>query len=105
MSTGRGQHTATYQIRAKGQLNGTRARAFEGLWITAEGDGILVFTGPVVGQSALYGLLNRIRCAGLTLLSIQRIVAKDCLSQKVWSGCVHRRPPGVGRHNGLPYTA
>jgi hypothetical protein len=24
--------------------------------------------------------------------------------QEVWSGCVHRRPPSVGRHAGLPYT-
>lgn len=77
MSTGRGQHTATYQIRAKGQLDGTCARAFEDLWITAKGDGILVLSGPVVGQSALYGLLGKIRCAGLTLLSIQRILAKE----------------------------
>ena len=77
MSTGRGQHTAAYQIRAKGQLDRTWARVFEDLWTTAEGDGILVFSGPVADQSALYGLLGRIRCAGLTLLSIQRILAKE----------------------------
>jgi len=25
--------------------------------------------------------------------------------QEVWSGCVHRRPPSVGRHTGLLYSA
>jgi len=77
MSTGRGQHTATYQIRAKGQLDPRWARAFEDLRVAADSNDILIFTGPVVDQSALYGLLNRIRCAGLTLLSIQRILAKE----------------------------
>ena len=46
MSTGRGQHTATYQIRAKGQLDPRWARAFEDLRVAADSNDILIFTGP-----------------------------------------------------------
>lgn len=36
-------------------------------------DGCTVLTGAVVDQSALHGLLNRLRDSGLTLVSVTRV--------------------------------
>jgi hypothetical protein len=45
---------------------------FGGLTITPQADGDTIVTGPVVDQAALYGLLNKLRDIGLTLLSVNR---------------------------------
>jgi len=63
---------ATYQIRVKGTLDARWASWFEGLVVTmAEDETIL--TGSVADQSALHGLLNKIRDLGLPLISVSRI--------------------------------
>lgn len=62
-----------YQIRIKGQLDGSWSEWFEGLSITPEEDGTTVLTGSVADQPALHGLLARIRDLGLPLLSVNRI--------------------------------
>jgi hypothetical protein len=77
MSPAGGQETAIYQVKAKGQLEPRWARAFEDLQLERAGDGVLTWTGAVVDQSALYGLLKRICSAGLTLFSIRRILAEE----------------------------
>ena len=41
--------------------------------VTTEGDGTTVLRGPVVDQSALHGLLQRVRDAGLPLISVTRV--------------------------------
>jgi hypothetical protein len=62
-----------YEIRVRGHL-GTRWSAwFDGLTITAEDDGTTVITGPVVDQSALHGLLQKLRDVGIPLLSLTQL--------------------------------
>jgi hypothetical protein len=62
-----------YQIRIKGHLGGQWADWFEGLTITLEDNGDTLLNGPVVDQSALHGLLNKIRDLGMPLVSVKPV--------------------------------
>ena len=59
-----------YQIRLKGHLGQQWAAWFDGLTITLEENGDTLLTGPVVDQAALYGLLRKVRDAGMPLLAV-----------------------------------
>ncbi len=65
--------TESYQIRIKGHLGPQWAEWFEGLTITLVENGETLLTGPVVDQSALHGLLRRVRDLGLPLLAVTRV--------------------------------
>ena len=60
---------ATYQIRVQGELDEDWAARFNNMTITT-GGGITTLTGTVADQSALHGLLIKIRNLGLPLLSV-----------------------------------
>jgi hypothetical protein len=62
-----------YQIRIKGHLGHQRTDWFEGLTITLEEDGNTLLTGPVIDQSALHGLLKKVRDLGMPLLSVNLV--------------------------------
>jgi hypothetical protein len=62
-----------YQIRIKGHLDSQWKDWFGNLGITLEDNGNTLLTGPVVDQSALYGLLRKIRDLGLPLLSVNKV--------------------------------
>jgi hypothetical protein len=62
-----------YQIVVKGHLDGEWSEWFDGLTITLADSGEIVLTGPVVDQTALHGVLIKIRDLGLPLLSLTRI--------------------------------
>jgi hypothetical protein len=62
-----------YQIRIKGHLGCQWTDWFGGLTITLEEDGDTLLTGPVIDQSALYGLLKKVRDLGMPLLSVNRV--------------------------------
>ena len=62
-----------YQIKICGHLSGRRARSFEGLEVTQMPDGHTMITGKEVDQSALFGILIRIRDLGIPLHSVNRI--------------------------------
>jgi hypothetical protein len=62
-----------YAIRVQGHLDGLWSDWFEGLTLTHEADGTSSLVGPLADQAALYGLLNRIRDLGLTLLAVSRV--------------------------------
>jgi len=62
-----------YQIRIKGHLDDRWSDWFDGLTITQETDGNTLLTGPVVDQSALYGLLKKVHDLGLSLISVKKI--------------------------------
>jgi hypothetical protein len=77
MTDGRGaQKPRIYQITVRGILDDAWSDWFEGLTISREGDETLL-TGPVRDQSALHGLLARIRDLGLPLLSVKRVDEKS----------------------------
>lgn len=62
-----------YEIRIKGHLDDRRAVSFEGLTLTRDDNGDTLLVGPVVDQSALYGLLRKVRDLGTPLISVIRV--------------------------------
>ena len=62
-----------YEIRLKGHLDNRWAAWFDGLTLTTCSDGTTVIHGPVVDQSALHGLLQKVRDIGLPLISVTRV--------------------------------
>ena len=62
-----------YQIRLEGHLDRQWTDWFDGLTITLEEQGDTLLTGPVVDQSALYGLLKKVRDLGMSLVSVIRL--------------------------------
>jgi hypothetical protein len=68
-----------YEIKIQGRLDPQRSKWFEGMTLTyiEKGEGGLACTlisGPVIDQSALHGLLTKIRNLNLTLISVQSFV-------------------------------
>lgn len=61
-----------YEIRLTGHLDGRWATTFDGLGFTHEPDGTTVIHGRVLDQSALHGLLRKVRDIGLPLVSVIR---------------------------------
>ena len=62
-----------YQIKVKGHLDTNRSEWFEGWTISQENDGNTLLTGPVTDQSALHGLLIKIRTLNLPIVSVNCI--------------------------------
>jgi ABC-type multidrug transport system ATPase subunit len=62
-----------YQITVKGHLDDEWADWFEGLQIQPTDAGETILTGPVVDQTALHGILIKVRDLGLPLLSLTRV--------------------------------
>ena len=62
-----------YQIVVKGHLDGEWSDWFDGLAITPVDNGETILSGPLVDQTALHGVLIKIRDLGLPLLSLARI--------------------------------
>ena len=62
-----------YQIVVKEHLDSEWSEWFDGLTITLVGNGETILTGPIVDQTALHGVLIKIRDLGLPLLSLVRI--------------------------------
>ena len=64
-----------YQIQVRGHLDARWEAMFAGFSIihqvTSAGQPITVITGQVADQSALYGLISRLRNLGVDLISIQ----------------------------------
>ena len=62
-----------YQIVVKGHLDGAWSDWFDGLAVTPVDNGQTILTGTIVDQTALHGVLIKIRDLGLPLLSLARI--------------------------------
>jgi hypothetical protein len=61
-----------YRITIKGHLDSEWSDWFDGLNITLVGSGETILTGPLADQTALHGVLIKIRDLGLPLLSLAR---------------------------------
>jgi hypothetical protein len=62
--------TGAYAIRVRGHLDTRWETWFDGLAITRDADGSTLIQGAVPDQSALHGLLHKIRDLGLPLVSV-----------------------------------
>ena len=62
-----------YQIRIRGHLGPQWMNWFDGLAITLEENGDTLFTGPVIDQAALHGILKKVRDLGMPLLSVNSV--------------------------------
>ena len=62
-----------YEIRLQGHLDPRWAAWFDGLSLTNDSDGTTALRGPVVDQSALHGVLHRVRDTGLRLISVSQL--------------------------------
>ncbi len=78
MSEDRKALSTQYEILVSGHLDPERAEWFGDMTLTvrrtATGDAITVLSGPVADRAALFGILNRIRDLGLTLISVNPTV-------------------------------
>jgi hypothetical protein len=61
-----------YQITVREYLEDSWSSWFDGLTITHDADGMSMLAGPVRDQSALYGLIDKARDLGLTLVAVGR---------------------------------
>jgi hypothetical protein len=61
-----------YQITVKEHRDESWSTWFDGLTITHDADGMSTLAGAVRNQSALYGLIDRARDLGLTLVAVGR---------------------------------
>jgi hypothetical protein len=65
-----------FQIRIQGHLGQQWAGWFDGLTIVLEEDGNTLLSGPVIDQSALHGILKKIRDLGMPLLTVNQVEPK-----------------------------
>ena len=63
---------AQYEIRVAGVLDARWAAWFNGLQISGQGEETVI-CGLVADQSALHGLLTKVRDLGLCLISVRRL--------------------------------
>ena len=62
-----------YEIRIGGHLSSRWEAWFDGLTLVREGDGTTVISGPIVDQSALHGVLQKLRDLGVPLISVAQV--------------------------------
>ena len=71
--TARDPSPTPYRIRIAGHLDPAWTAWFDDLTLTQEDDGTTELVGPLSDQSALYGLLARLRDLGATLLMVEQL--------------------------------
>lgn len=64
-----------YEIRIQGHLDQHWSEWFDGLDITYDVDDNTVLRGPLLDETALHGVLIRVRDLALPLLAVNRIDA------------------------------
>ncbi len=62
-----------YEIRVEGQVDELWEEWFEGMKIDYKNDSETILLGELKDQTALHGVLDRIRDLGLILISVERI--------------------------------
>ena len=71
--TGRDPSPMQYRIRIRGHLDHAWTEWYDDLTLTQQGDGTTELVGPLSDQSALYGVLARLRDLGATLLMVEQL--------------------------------
>ena len=68
---------AVYQITVKGHLDSQWSAWFDNMMISHEANGEAVLRGPLPDQSALYGVLAKVRDLGLPLLAVTTVAIDE----------------------------
>ena len=71
-----------YEIRVKGHLDGHWSDWFDGLTIANVENGEAVLSGEIVDQSALHGVLNKVRDLNLPLVAVRSVSSSDKISAR-----------------------
>ncbi|MEO5834457.1 MAG: hypothetical protein ABJA16_00370 [Nakamurella sp.] len=71
-----GDDAGRYEIRVAGRLDPRWSAWFDGMTLSRRCDGSTVIHGEVVDQSALHGLLTKVRDTGLPLISVTRVAPR-----------------------------
>jgi len=71
-----------YKTRAAGVLEQDWQDWFDGMSISIEGN-TTVLTGLIVDQPALYGMINKLRDLGLSLISVSRLEDAETTIQPI----------------------
>lgn len=71
-----GSWPARYEIRLESVLDDRWSEWFDGLQIENQG-GETILSGTITDQSALHGILDRVRDLGLSVISVRRIPPKE----------------------------
>lgn len=79
MQNARPTYTHSYEIMIEGHVSGGLSNAFRGLEVKMTPEGHTIIAGQELDQSALFGILLRIRDFGLPLLSVVR---RDLMTNK-----------------------
>jgi hypothetical protein len=66
-----------YRVRIRGHLDPAWTAWFDELTLTQQDDGTTELVGRLSDQSALYGLLARLRDLGATLLMVEQLPASQ----------------------------
>ena len=66
-----------YHIRVKGHLDSQWSAWFDNMTISNQANGETVLCGPLPDQSALYGVLAKVRNLGLPLLAVTTVAADE----------------------------
>ena len=77
MSSGADHGAGRYEIRLQGHLQPRWTSWFDGMTVTNHDDGTTAIRGYVVDQSALHGVLHKVRDIGLPLVSVVRVPADE----------------------------
>jgi hypothetical protein len=62
-----------YEICVQGYLDLDWAEWFDEFTLTHRQEGVTVLVGPVADQSALHGIIGKIRNLGLVLISVNQV--------------------------------
>jgi hypothetical protein len=66
-----------YEIRVQGHMGQQWSRWFDDLTVEQLDDGSTCLRGTLPDHAALYGLLDKVRDLGMTLLSVQHVDANE----------------------------
>ena len=66
-----------YEIQIQEHLDQRWAEWFDGLTLTHQSDGTTRLVGPLADQTALHGVLHKIRARARTIIAIHMIDMKD----------------------------
>ena len=72
-----GSAVRVYEIHVKGYLDSSWSEWLDGLEVKLSENGETVIFGPIVDQSALMGVLNKLARMSLSIISLNEVNAKN----------------------------